>query len=64
MVLLIAMIGRITEGEVPTKYGRIVMDSAAGNKRRYIDVTSIQNKIGAGTTWCFSGFNSFARIHW
>ena len=64
LALLIAMIGGITEGEVPTKYGRILMDSAAGNKRRYIDVTSIQNKIGAGTTWCFSGFNSFARIHW
>ena len=39
LVLLIAMIGRITEGEIPTKYGQMVMDSAAGNKRRYIDVT-------------------------
>ena len=39
LALLIAMIGGITEGEVPTKYGRILMDSAAGKKRRYIDVT-------------------------
>ena len=47
LIILLGMLGKQHEEQVPVKYNRLVYDCEQGNNQRYIDITLIHAALEA-----------------
>ena len=62
LIILLGMLGKHHEEEVPVKYNRLVYDCGQGNNQRYIDINRIHVALeaeAAGFTNALIGLHAF-----